>query len=129
MPPTAQSPIPIWLTRNSAAPIHDQLATQILLGILSKDLKPDQRLPSVRGLARMLRVHPNTVSGVYQELVRRGWLEARRGSGVYVRAAALPQRTRLEQLLASFVDAARSDGWADATIRQALECELVRSGR
>jgi len=129
VPPTAQSPMPIWLTRNSAAPIHDQLVTQILLGILSKDLKPDQRLPSVRALARMLRVHPNTVSGVYQELVRRGWLESRRGSGMYVRAAPAAQRSHLEQLLASFIEAARSEGWTDAVIRQTLECELVRSAR
>ena len=126
MPPAAQSPIPIWLTRNSSAPIHDQLVTQILLGILSKDLKPDQRLPSVRALARMLRVHPNTVSGVYQELVHRGWLESRRGSGMYVRAAPAGQRSRLEQLLGSFVDEARSEGWTNSMIRQTLECELIR---
>ena len=129
MPPTAQSPIPIWLTRNSAAPIHDQLVTQILLGILSKDLKPDQRLPSIRSLARILRVHPNTISGVYHELVSRGWLESRHGSGVYVRDAPHPPKSRVDLLVASFVEAARSEGWTNSMIRQSLECELVRDSR
>jgi DNA-binding transcriptional regulator YhcF (GntR family) len=105
------------------------LVTQILLGILSKDLKPDQRLPSIRSLARMLRVHPNTVSGVYHELVSRGWLESRHGSGVYVRDAPCTPRSRVDLLVASFVEAARSEGWTDSMIRQSVECELVRDKR
>jgi GntR family transcriptional regulator len=127
VPPTARSPIPIWLTRDRSVPIHDQLVTQILLGILSDDLKAGQRLPSVRALARVLHVNSNTVSGAYRELVREGWLEGRHGSGVYVRSAPVPARSRLEELLTAFVGIARREGWTPADIRHSVERELART--
>ena len=127
MPPTVKSPIPIWLTRDHSVPIHDQLVTQILLGILSDDLKPGQRLPSVRALARVLHVNSNTISGAYRELVRDGWLEARHGSGVYVRSAPVPAGSRLEELLMAFVGMARREGWTATDIRHSVERELART--
>jgi len=110
VPPNAQSPIPIWLTRDSSVPIHDQLVTQILLGILSNDLKPGQRLPSVRALARVLHVNANTVSSAYRKLARDGWLDTRHGSGVYVQDAPAPARSQLEELLSAYVGMARREG-------------------
>jgi hypothetical protein len=41
-------------------------------------------LPSVRDLARRIRVHPNTVSAAYQDLAARGWVKPKAGSGVFV---------------------------------------------
>jgi DNA-binding transcriptional regulator YhcF (GntR family) len=76
--------IRIWLSRDSDVPMHEQLSAQLVLGILSRRLKPGDRLPSVRSLARQFKIHPNTVSGVYGRLVERGWLDRRMGSGVYV---------------------------------------------
>ncbi len=127
MPPTAKSPIPIWLTRDHSVPIHDQLVTQVLLGILSDDLTPGQRLPSVRALARVLHVNSNTISAAYRELVRDGWLEARHGSGVYVRSAPVPAQSRLEELLTAFVGMARREGWTTTDMRHAVERELART--
>lgn len=127
MPPSAQLPIPIWLTRDRSVPIHDQLVTQILLGILSGDLKAGQRLPSVRALARVLHVNSNTISSAYRELVRSGWLEARHGSGVYVRDAPAPFRSHLEELLTAYVGMARREGWTLTDIRGAVERELART--
>ena len=49
-------------------------------------LQPGQALPSVRELARRLKIHHNTVSEAYQDLIRRMWLVGRRGSRVTVRA-------------------------------------------
>jgi DNA-binding transcriptional regulator YhcF (GntR family) len=94
---------------------------------LSDDLKPGQRLPSVRALARMLHVNSNTVSGAYRELVRAGWLEARHGSGMYVRSAPVPVRSRLEELLTTFVGMARREGWTPTDIRHSIERELART--
>jgi GntR family transcriptional regulator len=74
----------LWLARNSGISLREQLVSQIALGILCRDLAPGQRLPSTRELARRVRVHTNTVSAAYRELARRGWVEFRRGSGVYV---------------------------------------------
>jgi GntR family transcriptional regulator len=52
----------LWLSKNSEVPIREQLVTQIVLGIVSNDLKANARLPSTRDLARRYEVHANTVS-------------------------------------------------------------------
>jgi DNA-binding transcriptional regulator YhcF (GntR family) len=73
-----------WLSRSSEVPIRVQLEAQIILGILSNDLKASQRLPSTRELARRYKIHSNTVSAAYRELASKGWVDFRKGSGVYV---------------------------------------------
>jgi GntR family transcriptional regulator len=75
----------LWVSKSSEVPIRLQLEAQIILGILSNDLKGGQRLPSTRELARRHKIHPNTVSSVYRQLAANDWVESQRGSGVYVR--------------------------------------------
>jgi DNA-binding transcriptional regulator YhcF (GntR family) len=75
-----------WLARNSDVSIREQIVTQITLGILSGDLKPGERMPSLADLARRFELHQNTISPAYRQLEKEGWLELRSGSGVYVRA-------------------------------------------
>jgi GntR family transcriptional regulator len=75
----------LWFARGGEVTIREQLVTQVILGILSDDLAPGQRLPSTRELARRFRLHPNTVSAGYRQLERERWVEFRHGSGVYVR--------------------------------------------
>ena len=53
----------LWLSKNSDVPLREQLTAQIRLAILSHDLKPGQKLPSTRELARRFHIHSNTVSG------------------------------------------------------------------
>jgi DNA-binding transcriptional regulator YhcF (GntR family) len=100
-----------WISKNGDVPIHDQLTTQIRLGILSNDLKPHEKLPSTRQLGRLLKVHSNTISSAYQELVARGWLEFRKGSGVYVKAEVDQQPPEsgleLDGLISRFFKATR----------------------
>lgn len=88
-----------WFARGSEVSIREQLVTQIVLGILSDDLAPGQRLPSTRDLARRFRLHPNTISAGYRQLEREGWVEFRHGSGVYVRAARPETAPTAEQSL------------------------------
>ena len=101
----------LWFAREGKLSIREQLVTQIILGILSEDLAPGQRLPSTRELARRFRLHPNTVSAGYQQLKRDKWVEFRRGSGVYVRGnkteAALPATLKLDQMITSLFRSAR----------------------
>jgi GntR family transcriptional regulator len=77
--------IRVWLSRSKSISVREQLGSQLLFGILSRTIAPGERLPSVRDLARRLKVHPNTVSSAYRDLAARGWVSQRRGSGVYVR--------------------------------------------
>lgn len=113
----------LWLSKSSEVPLHEQLTTQIMLGILSHDLPPGERLPSTRGLARRFHIHPNTVSAAYRELAERGWVEHRRGSGIYVRpfatdAAAPDAQLELDQLISSFLNEARTRGYTLKQIQQ-----------
>src|SRR3984957_1696047 len=83
--PLMMLPMQLWFARGSEVSIREQLVTQVVLGILSDDLAPGQRLPSTRELARRFHLHPNTVSAGYRQLEREHWVEFRHGSGVYVR--------------------------------------------
>jgi GntR family transcriptional regulator len=104
----------LWLSKNGEVPLREQLTAQIVLGIVSGDLVPGQRLPSTRELARRFRVHANTVSAAYRELEERGWLESRKGSGVYVRAvrdeARPDSQHALDGLISTFLQLARRQG-------------------
>jgi GntR family transcriptional regulator len=116
----------LWLSKNSEVPLREQLTTQIMLGVVSDDLKPGQRLPSTRELARRYHIHSNTVSAAYRELSRRGWLEFRKGSGVYVRALtddapALDAHLELDQLIASFLRLARGGGFSLGEIQTRIK--------
>jgi GntR family transcriptional regulator len=114
----------LWLSKNSEVPLREQLVTQIILGIVSNDLKVRQRLPSTRDLARRYDIHANTVSACYRELARRGWVEFRKGSGVYVRGRAdenLESGLELDQLIARFFKATREKGFSLADIQTGLQ--------
>lgn len=68
----------------SRLPIYQQLAHQIREGIARGDLRPNERLPSVRQLAKELVINPNTVARAYVELEREGILTNRPGLGIFV---------------------------------------------
>ena len=102
-----------WITRNSEQPIREQLVRQIMLAILSEDLPAHQKLPSIRALARRHKIHSNTVSGAYHDLLGRGWVELRRGSGLYVKplpTSGPEGSTELDALIANLLRDARKLG-------------------
>jgi GntR family transcriptional regulator len=113
----------LWLSRSSDVSIRDQLATQIVLSILSGELKPGQRLPSTRELARRFHVHPNTISAGYRELARNHWVDFQKGSGIFVRRDTPDrpsQAIALDQLISNFFQAARDTGASLSSIRLRL---------
>lgn len=111
----------LWFSPASAVPIYRQLATQVVLAILSGDLKPGDRLPSTRELARRFSIHPNTASAGYRELADQGWVDYRHGSGVFVKKNARPATTPeqiLDQHIVAFFRAVRELHLPAATIRK-----------
>ncbi len=68
----------------SPEPIWSQIEAGMRRLVASRSLQPGQAVPSVRDLARELRVNPATVSKAYQRLTDAGLLEVRRGDGTYV---------------------------------------------
>lgn len=66
----------------------DQLADQVRFAVAAGRLAVGERLPSVRELARQVRLNPNTVGRAWRELELTGVLESRRGSGMFVAEGA-----------------------------------------
>jgi GntR family transcriptional regulator len=121
----------LWISKNSEVPIREQLVTQIVLGIVSNDLKIAERLPSTRDLARRYDIHANTVSSAYRELARRGWVEFRKGSGVYVRARTDEPHDdghALDQVIARFFRNLREEGYSLAEIQSGIQRSLSVQG-
>src|SRR5438132_6698791 len=76
---------------HSPIPIRRQLTEQLKHVIESGGVPRDQTLPSIRELAGFLGINTNTVARVIEDLKQSGYVEARRGRGVFV-AAAPPVR-------------------------------------
>lgn len=113
----------LWFSSSSEVPVYRQLVTQVTLAILSGELRPGDRLPSTRELARRFGLHPNTISAGYRELERTGWTERRHGSGVYVRAkksAATTPEQLLEQRFGGFLRELREMKVPGEAIRRRL---------
>jgi DNA-binding transcriptional regulator YhcF (GntR family) len=113
-----------WFARGSDVSIREQLVTQVVLGILSDDLAPGQRLPSTRELARRFHLHPNTISAGYRQLSRERWVDFRKGSGIYVRAtkpeALSTASLALDQMIAGLFRSARQLGVSLPALRARL---------
>jgi GntR family transcriptional regulator len=114
-------PVRFWITKNSELPVREQLVRQVLLGILSEDLPSGHKLPSVRAVARRHQIHSNTVSAAYHDLLEQGWLELRRGSGLYVRPMQASGDGPLDELLAALLQAARRRNYEPEDVLQRLE--------
>jgi len=99
----------------AAAPIWRQIEEGMRRLVASSALPAGTAVPSVRELARELRVNPATVSKAYQRLVADGALEVRRGEGTFIAerpaCALADERDRLLADSATvFAEAARSMG-------------------
>jgi len=112
----------IRINRASTVPVRQQVAEQILLLIVTGKLKPGFLLPSVRELARRLKIHHNTVSEAYQELVRRNWLVRHRGSHLTVRGSQegmpLEGSLSLDDIVNMAIRVAREQGYTLQELRR-----------
>lgn len=76
----------ILLSNSSDKPLYEQITTQIKGQIMDGTLAPGQALPSMRALARDLRLSVITVQRAYEDLTRDGFLENIPGKGSFVSA-------------------------------------------
>ncbi len=74
----------ILISNATNKPIYEQIATQVKNAILSGALRPGEALPSIRALAKDLRVSVITTKRAYEELERAGFLYTVPGKGCYV---------------------------------------------
>ena len=80
-------------------PIGEQITYRVLCGIARGVYRTDDKLPTVREIAKRLKVNPNTVSRAYRDLERDGVLVSRRGTGVFVHEDALDSAVERRQSL------------------------------
>lgn len=79
------------IDESSSVPIWLQLKNRIVYLISSGNLKPGDKLPTVRELATKLKINYNTVNKVYLSLLHDGYLASRRGKGTFVNELARPE--------------------------------------
>jgi DNA-binding transcriptional MocR family regulator len=105
-----------WLPRLErwAGPIYLAIADAIAADLRSGRLRPGERLPTQRDLAKRLGINFTTVTRAYDEARRRGLLSARAGSGTFVRAEAAEARPPHEPAIS-----------ADLTMSQPPDSELL----
>jgi GntR family transcriptional regulator len=77
-------PLNITLDNKSAMPVYEQVKQAIKWSILSGYLEDGDQLPSLRELATMLRINPNTIVKIYFQLEVEGFVSSRAGSGFFV---------------------------------------------
>ena len=76
----------IIITNNSETPIYEQIKSQIKSFILTGHLKEGDALPSMRLLAKELRISIITTKRAYEELEREGYIESYTGMGSFVKS-------------------------------------------
>ena len=74
----------ILIDNKSGEPIYEQIFSQIRDQILTGELQPDEALPSIRSLAKDLRISVITTKRAYEELEREGFLYTVAGKGCFV---------------------------------------------
>ena len=74
----------IFIDNKSGAPIYDQIYSQIKAQIIGGDLQEDESLPSIRSLAKDLRISVITTKRAYEELEKEGFIYTVAGKGSFV---------------------------------------------
>lgn len=99
----------LFIDNKSGAPIYDQIYTQIKDQIISGALQPDEAMPSIRGLARDLRISVITTKRAYDELEQEGFLYAVPSKGFFVAAknTELLREENLKKIEEHFAQIAR----------------------
>ena len=120
------SPMNIIISNANDKPIYEQITTQVKNAILSGELHPGEGLPSIRALAKDLRVSVITTKRAYDELEAEGFIRTMPGKGSFV-APQNPElyreeaRKQVEECLNQALEAARGAGLPPEEVRRMLE--------
>ncbi len=114
------------ILQNSGVPIYQQIAEQFKADILAGKLAQGEYLPSIRGLAKDLRISVITTMKAYEELEQQGLITAVQGKGYYVNAQDSEMlreqhMRKMEEHLTNAISAARIAGVSDGELLETLE--------
>ena len=107
----------LYIDNRSGAPIYDQIYSQIKDAILSGQVAAGEALPSIRALAKDLRISVITTKRAYDELEREGFIDTLPGKGCFVaeRSAELLREESLRKI----------EGYMQEIRRLAAACGLT----
>lgn len=116
----------IIISNSSNTPIYEQIKEQIKNKIVSNELKTGELLPSIRNLAKDLRVSVITTKNAYEELEREGYVETIPGKGTYVANKNVElikeeQLQKIENLIDTVVALARISNISKKEIQDMLD--------
>ena len=116
----------IIISNSSNTPIYEQIKEQIKNKIVSNELKTGELLPSIRNLAKDLRVSVITTKNAYDELEREGYVETIPGKGTYVANKNIElikeeQLQKIENLIDTVVSLARISNISKKEIQDMLD--------
>jgi GntR family transcriptional regulator len=128
---STQPRIPVHLSMDDPEPMYRQIESQLRDFILSGQLPPGTKLPSVRTLAKDLSCSVITTRRAYQDLEGEGFIRTRQGMGTLV--AQIPEeklaayrREAVDGAFREAVRAGRRAGLTEEELREILEETLQR---
>ena len=115
----------IIVSNRSGIPIYEQIKEQIKAAIFAGELKEDDLLPSIRQLARDLKVSVITTTRAYSDLEQEGFVVNVQGKGCYVLPRNKELATenawhRIEEGLITAISAAKTDGITQTEVTDRL---------
>lgn len=117
------------ILQNTGVPIYQQIAEQIRMDILNGKMKQGEYLPSIRSLAKELKISVITTMKAYELLEEEGLVTAAQGKGFYVNAQdsemLREQHLRkVEEGLLMAIQAAQIAGMTDDELKSTLQALL-----
>lgn len=109
----------IQIDNNSSKALYEQIYEEVTRLILSKALKPDEKLPSVREMAAMVKINPNTIQRAYRSLEEDNYIYTVKGKGNFVKSSEELRDTHIkiaEDKLKETIKSLRNLGLNDNSI-------------
>lgn len=116
----------IIISNSSDKPIYEQIKDQIKNKIVSNELATGELLPSIRSLAKDLRISVITTKNAYDELEKEGYVETVPGKGTYVAHKNVElikeeQLAKIQDLLDTAVQISKLSGISKKEIKTMLD--------
>ena len=121
--------VEIFINNHASIPIYEQISSQIKSMVISGELAAGEALPSIRGLAKDLKISVITTMKAYEQLADEGLITAAQGKGFYVNAQdsemIKEQHLRkVEESLTDAIAAAEVAGISNDELKGMLEALL-----
>ncbi len=116
----------IIISNNSKIPVYEQIKNSFIKSIISGELKDDEALPSIRVLAKDIRISIMTIKKAYDELEREGFIVTKPGIGSFVAPKNLEiikeqKQREIEKHLDTIIDIAKKYDISKSSIIELID--------